>query len=353
MPKFQQVIKRFLRVRSDVLNAYPISLSICLIGFLAHLSFIFLFDYWAIPSLSYFNIFSSLLWAWAIAEVVRGYVARSVYIGTAEVLLHAVIAMSILGLDSGFDLYLWPLAGWLAYNPNIKKMFALIAGSASIILWMWGRTYWGQAADVPIAAETLDMMLRLNTIIAGSAFIVGIIGARMHVDRQSEMLSAQADRDELTGLYNRRFVIEHISSYERGGRLDRRAYALIMTDIDLFKAVNDKFGHEIGDKALEVFSKALQRFFRKEDMVARWGGEEFIIVLPNCTLEEASAKAEAIRSAIADEPVARDRNQSVYLTASFGVTESLDGERFSDLLSRVDKLLYQAKESGRNCVVSG
>ncbi len=186
MLRLPQLIKNSLRSRFRVFDTFPVSLVICLIGFLAHFSFIFLFDYWGVPSLSYFNVFSSWLWAWAIAEILRGYTYRSVYLGTIEILLHAVFAMSILGQDSGFDLYLWPLVAWLAYYPNINHKFALVAGSASIILWVFGRVYRSHIEDVPVSVETLDMMLRVNAVIAGVAFIFGIVSARILVERHSK-----------------------------------------------------------------------------------------------------------------------------------------------------------------------
>jgi diguanylate cyclase (GGDEF)-like protein len=326
--------------------------AVCLLGLLTHFSFIFLFDYWGVPSLSYFNIVSSLLWAWALIEVLRGFAYRSVYIGSMEILLHAVIAMSVLGLNSGFDLYLWPLAAWLAYHPEIKHRFALIAGSGSIILWVLGHLYWSDAPDPSLPSDTLEMMLRVNATIAGLAFIFVIISARVIVARHSRLLTAQADRDALTGLYNRHYLTGFINKFEQDNLPDRRAYALIMTDIDRFKAVNDQYGHEMGDKVIQTFSACLQNSVRKEDLVCRWGGEEFIIILPKCDLEKAISKAEAMRRAIAEEIIGNEQDQSVSVTSSFGVTLHTDGECFSDLVARADKLLYQAKKSGRNRVVA-
>ncbi|MES9972370.1 MAG: GGDEF domain-containing protein [Candidatus Thiodiazotropha sp.] len=353
MQKYLQTIKHSMQTRFGLYNTVPVSLSICLLGFVAHFSFIFLFDYWGVPLLSYFNIFSSLLWAWAIVEVLRGYTYRSIYIGSTEVLLHAVFAMSVLGQDSGFDLYLWPLAAWLAYNPNIIRRFALIAGPASIILWVIGRIYWSRAADIDISPDTLDMMLRVNAAIAGIGFIVSIASARVLVDRHRKRLAEQARRDELTGLYNRHYLTEFINRYEQEDLPERRAYALILTDIDHFKTINDRFGHEGGDKVLEAFSRCLQSNVRRDDLVCRWGGEEFIIILPKCSLKEATSKAERIRKEIANEIILDNTTKQVSITSSFGVTLSTSGEYFKDLVSRADKLLYQAKESGRNRVVSG
>jgi diguanylate cyclase (GGDEF)-like protein len=352
MLKFLQLFKNSFQSQTRVFDTFSVSLAICLIGFLAHFSFIFLFDYWGVPLLSYFNIFSTLLWAWALFEILRGFTYRSIYIGTIEVLLHATFAMSVLGQGSGFDLYLWPLAAWLAYNPNIKHKFALIAGTASISLWGFGRIYWSHATDTPISVNTLNMMLSVNATIASIAFIFCIVGARFLVERQNKQLLEQADRDELTGLYNRHHLVDFINRYDQGGLPERRSYALIMADIDHFKKINDQYGHEVGDKVLEAFSECLEKNVRKGDLVCRWGGEEFIIILPKCTLEEATLKADYIRRKIADMVAVDSQVQPIHITASFGVVLSITGESYHDLISRADKLLYQAKEAGRNHVAA-
>jgi diguanylate cyclase (GGDEF)-like protein len=352
MLKLLPTVNNSLQSRAGGYSILPVRIITCALGFLIHFSFIFLFDYWGVPLLSDFNIFSSLMWAWAFVEVLRGYTYRSIYIGSIEILLHAGFTMSVLGQDSGFDLYLIPMAAWLAFNPTINHKFALTAGSLSIILWSFGHVYWAHVEGNIVSADTLNMMLRVNAGFAGIVFIVGIISARILVVKHSEKLSEQADRDELTGLYNRHHLTEYIKRYEHKDQPDRRAYALIITDIDYFKLINDKYGHHVGDKVLEAFSRRLQENVRKGDLVCRWGGEEFIIILPKCSLEKATAKAELIRREIAGRIMVDNQSKPIYITASFGVALSAPEEYFHDLVSRTDKLLYQAKESGRNCVVA-
>ncbi|MES9970481.1 MAG: GGDEF domain-containing protein [Candidatus Thiodiazotropha sp.] len=331
-------------------DRFIISFIVCIIGFFAHFSFIFLFHYWGVSTLSNFNILSSLLWAWALAELIRGHSSRALYIGSTEVLTHAIFATSVIGLGSGFDLYLLPLAARLAYHPDLKYRYALIAGPASMVLWVVGRVYWSQDADIPLATDTIEMIELVNITITGIAFVFVVIGARLVVTQQNRQLSQWAVRDELTGLYNRHFLTIYINKREEDGVSDRRAFALILSDLDHFKAINDKFGHRVGDKVLQNFSYCLQRNVRKEDFICRWGGEEFIVILPMCTLKKAIAKAEAIRKDIQQEIIVDGLSESCYISASFGVVLSTPEENFTDLVNRADKLLYQAKESGRNCV---
>ncbi|MCS0058826.1 GGDEF domain-containing protein [Vibrio parahaemolyticus] len=126
---------------------------------------------------------------------------------------------------------------------------------------------------------------------------------------------------------------------------------LVMMDVDHFKQVNDTYGHVFGDVVLTGVAKVLDSSVRESDIVARLGGEEFVIVLPNTDLEEATALAERLRIALSQRGFVTENNQAVNVTCSFGVITSDDVDvSFEALCSQADKLLYEAKSSGRNCV---
>lgn len=159
-----------------------------------------------------------------------------------------------------------------------------------------------------------------------------------------------AMRDPLTGLGNRRFLMERLR--EEGERTQRlgRGFAVAIMDVDHFKAVNDAHGHETGDSVLQVIAQAVESGVRRYDHCGRWGGEEFLMLLPETPLEAARAIVERIRQAIADiDHVGEVR---VSLTASFGLAEHRDGEDFSATVNRADQALYAAKAAGRNRVES-
>jgi len=157
-----------------------------------------------------------------------------------------------------------------------------------------------------------------------------------------------ADRDPLTGLANRRHLDRMLAHYLE--KLDRsgQPFSLIMSDLDHFKQINDTWGHVIGDQALAQFAAVLQNQCRPGDLVARFGGEEFVVLLPGVTLENAIPIAERLRKiAVTATPEGLgERN----LTASFGVTEATLGEPASQVLSRADTALYRAKSLGRDRV---
>ena len=153
--------------------------------------------------------------------------------------------------------------------------------------------------------------------------------------------------DPLTGLGNRRVLYKNINEAIEKIRLyDSTIFSLMIIDIDFFKNINDNYGHLIGDEILRSISKKFLAFSRKTDYVARWGGEEFAILLPNTLLAEASEFANRLREAIENHTFVKD----IKLTISIGVGQYHSFESDNDLFERVDKALYRAKSQGRNSV---
>lgn len=158
--------------------------------------------------------------------------------------------------------------------------------------------------------------------------------------------------DSLTGLYNRRHFFELAEHELEGARRYRRFLSAIMLDVDLFKQVNDTHGHAVGDQVLQAVAECCRQATRKVDVLGRYGGEEFAIVLPETDLAAACQIAERLRQVIAEQTIDTSAGP-LKVTASLGVS-TLDGEcsRPETLLAAADQALYVAKRSGRNCVRS-
>src|ERR1700723_2753521 len=160
--------------------------------------------------------------------------------------------------------------------------------------------------------------------------------------------------DELTGLYNRRYVVAHLEELvARVNNDGATETSLMMFDVDHFKAVNDQFGHPGGDDALRQLADRALRGVRSIDLVARLGGEEFVVVMPETSLPAATMVAERLRRAVAGEPFfihATSERQPI--TISIGVAVAQSGDTGDTLLQRADDALYQAKNGGRNRVVA-
>ena len=164
-------------------------------------------------------------------------------------------------------------------------------------------------------------------------------------------LYRQATRDSLTGLFNRRALVERLmDEYHRTNRYNR-SLAVVLFDLDRFKRVNDSYGHLTGDAVLKGFARLLTGMLRTTDVVGRYGGEEFLLVLPETGAGAARDLAERIRVACENTPVYGPHGEMVNVTVSGGVAELTPDEGVPELINRVDECLYDAKSRGRNQVV--
>jgi two-component system cell cycle response regulator len=167
----------------------------------------------------------------------------------------------------------------------------------------------------------------------------------------AELAQERAMTDALTGLLNRYGLQRSLSREHAEARRYQRPLACLMIDLDNFKKVNDTYGHSAGDTALQQVATILTEAVRRSDMVFRYGGEEFLALLPETDLEGAAALAEKIREA-ASSRLFGDGEHIFSLTLSVGASGLCDGESGNDMIARADLALYQAKESGRNRVES-
>ncbi|MBF0282049.1 MAG: diguanylate cyclase [Zetaproteobacteria bacterium] len=177
------------------------------------------------------------------------------------------------------------------------------------------------------------------------------LAARLvEVESLQKNLRDQAIRDSLTGLYNRRYFDETVSREIVRSDRGNESLSLLMLDVDHFKSINDRFGHAAGDHALQQIAYLLEDYTRRTDIVFRWGGEEFVVVMPTTGREGAFKLAESLRAAV--EQLSLSFNEDAWqMTLSVGVAVyPLDGVSVDELLLIADNHLYQAKEGGRNRV---
>jgi diguanylate cyclase (GGDEF)-like protein/PAS domain S-box-containing protein len=151
--------------------------------------------------------------------------------------------------------------------------------------------------------------------------------------------------DRLTGVYNRHKLDEELEKQLKLADRYGTSFGILILDIDHFKRVNDKHGHHIGDMALKAFSAILTRHSRSTDVVGRWGGEEFLVIVPHAKEDTLITFAENLRQKIARHPFEIIQ----HMTTSIGVARYRQSETVTELISRADKALYRSKERGRNC----
>ena len=164
------------------------------------------------------------------------------------------------------------------------------------------------------------------------------------VEERTTELVKMANIDSLTGIYNRRKFTEILDYEVQRSKRYHQPLTLLMCDIDHFKQVNDTYGHQTGDEVLIALADVLKARLRKLDVYARWGGEEFIVLLPQTNISAAQLVAEKLRQGIAEINI----EDKLQVTASFGVSGFNEDEDIPPLVKRADDALYQAKHDGRN-----
>lgn len=172
-----------------------------------------------------------------------------------------------------------------------------------------------------------------------------------HLRQEVDLLKEQVRTDALTGLYNFRFFSDALPLEMERARRSFQPLSLIILDIDHFKGFNDRWGHELGNRALSHIARLIGLTIRKLDFACRFGGEEFVILLPNTDLRQALNVAERLREIIAITPLMNEPD-AISITISLGVDEFRGNHSDSPegFVERVDVWLYQAKHAGRNCV---
>lgn len=217
-----------------------------------------------------------------------------------------------------------------------------------------------------LSARKREMLQIALVIMVGGMLLAGWLSLRMAggvlasldaahtaLRRQKEYAELLARTDALTGLANRRAFDEAAEQEVQRALRYNTPLSLVLTDIDRFKAINDRFGHHVGDQVLQHFARILSDSVRNIDLVGRWGGEEFAILMPGTDLEEAARAAERMRLAVQDAVPPLDDRECLY-TASFGVAAfRAETPTIASLLGRADAALYRAKDLGRNRVEQG
>ena len=199
------------------------------------------------------------------------------------------------------------------------------------------------------SSERIETAFLINLAVAVVISMIVLALAHFAVRGYHDKLEMMATQDKLTGVASRQvFEFYFKQAVARGKRRDE-SLSLVLLDIDLFKLVNDTYGHEAGDRVLARVAQLIKSHVREEDVVCRWGGEEFLILLSGCNLQHARDITELIRSAVAGLQF-HFSNKVVQITVSAGIAEMQADEKLGQVVERADHHLYAAKRAGRNCI---
>ncbi|MBT9610425.1 GGDEF domain-containing protein [Aquabacterium sp.] len=326
-------------------------MAISVIAGLAHLSFIFLFDAIGVGAMARANIASVLAYALTALLTQQGRTRLALQIMAVEILLHGSVATALIGWASGFHCYLIliiPVAiVSTSYQPRTKAVVAVLVGLFYMLMDMSFRQA-QPAIEVP--PHLLAGLHHFNQ--AATLLILGLLATLYYrmVHSAEDSLRELACTDPLTQLRNRRFAMEvaqhEAAVFQRGGR----PLAVVIGDVDHFKRINDHHGHAVGDTALRAIARVLREGVREVDHVARWGGEEFLLLLP-ATEEEAIQVCERLRQGVQALAAQNLAGEALGVSITLGVALLQRDESIEQALARADRALYEGKQAGRNRVV--
>ena len=232
-------------------------------------------------------------------------------------------------LESTRDL---PVLAIVDPHDDAKAIQALDLGASDILI-------------KPLDSE--ELLARVKTQAKKKRYIDAL---RMRLDQSMEM----AITDQLTGLYNRRYMKKQLDQFVSRANRGGGAVSVVLCDLDRFKRVNDIYGHDVGDEVLKEFGRRIQANLRPGDIACRYGGEEFVVIMPNTTLAMAYSIGDRLREVVEEEPFIVNKGfESLDVTMSGGVaTSTPPDEDVMDLIKRADEALYSAKNAGRNRIES-
>ena len=276
------------------------------------------------------------------------------FLNLASVLIHAFTTYYLGNCGTVFFIvtallapHIYPLLD----RRGIIFLDAVLVISVNLIFWL-------SLAFEPVYADAVRIPFRIVLSNFGMATFIYMLYQNVATQdfveaarqKRIDEASQKVFSDALTGLGNRRLLERHRAELEQTVS-NEYPLCVVILDIDFFKKINDTYGHIAGDKVLESVARKMQEFFRKGDLLIRWGGEEFMIFLRRTGIKDAAVLMENFRRAIQDKPI-NFNNTLIEAHVTIGVKEHTPNTPLEDTIKRADELMYQGKMKSRNCVMS-
>ena len=355
--QFIEKIDKIVAKKLD-LAAYIFAFAACL---LAHMLYAVLFAVSGVKGMEIFNICSVLFY---VALLFAVHVVKEkmylVYATIAEIVLHATAATACVGLDPNFAMFLLMIIPLAFLMPNKYKYMPFVILFISVPLYGFLNYHYNVPEHVlyELSSSSEIIFYIINIIIGSGVLIyVAIIFTLMHTYTecklriQTEQLKIMASTDPLTKLNNRREIQKTLQEVAEASKNGTTNYIIGICDIDDFKKVNDTYGHDMGDVVLENVAKLISDTIPSKASVSRWGGEEFLFVIPDSNIDEGRRYADNIVERIRRK-VFTSSGIEFSITMTIGICLGTNQDTVDNVITTADARLYKGKQSGKNQTVS-
>ncbi|XXF09841.1 GGDEF domain-containing protein [Pseudomonas sp. D2-3] len=319
------------------------------IGGCTNILLFLLFHWLGSPILAWVSVVSFVLYVLAYQLLLKRHNKVAVAVVWFEVLAHASLGVVMLGWESGTHVFILLFVPITVASTQLRHALLPVAA-----LWIYyvGLYLLTQLWLPPLQPVSVTATIAIHTVSLG--IVIAMLGYLAHlylstIHSAQQRLRDLAITDPLTGLSNRRFILEAAHNEAARTVSDTDSLSFVLADLDHFKSINDIHGHEAGDRVLVAVSEVFRSCVRGNDLVARWGGEEFLLMLTDTPARDARNIAERIRQNIEslDIPLG---DTSLGVTLTMGLSVHCRGETVGESISRADQALYRGKQAGRNRV---
>ncbi|MEH3024107.1 MAG: GGDEF domain-containing protein [Pseudomonas oryzihabitans] len=306
-----------------------------------HVGLLAVFTLFDQPLMVAANVLSVLVYILCLAALRRGRYRFTSLAMSGEIIAHACLATWQLGWESNFHYYVLCILPIVIYNYRTAPKRHLLLVLGILVTLAGGFLLHRPPGLSPAATQAFGVG---NIVFSLLLLLYGTAASFHHSSKMQLNLLHSASHDSLTNLYNRRRILDQ-ARQEEG-----ISGSLILFDVDHFKSINDRFGHDCGDLVLQRIADVIRHEVRHSDLAARWGGEEFLVLLPKASTGVAWSVAERIRLRLAEVTETLERGPG-RVTATLAVCEIRDCEVFASALERADQALYRGKQEGRDRVM--
>ena len=339
-------------------KTYLVTVIAIVLGLLNHLIFITIFYKYDITPLYYYNYLSIFVFSALIVTVLKKKTITLVMIvASIEILIHQSLAVKLVGWEYGFQYYIIAIPGLILLGDFKHYSLPIIVSifSALTLIFIY---YYSLSNNPTYQLDGIKSGLYLFNLISVALFVALFSGIFAYTSKQNETILLNAHKqlyitattDSMTNLSNRMKTLDLIQDQIVRAKRTEKPFTLAIADIDNFKMVNDNYGHDTGDTVIISIAKLMRNSLREQDIIGRWGGEEFMIVLPETDINAGKVVLEKLRKNIESNPTIVN-DASIDITITLGVSTSTHADTINEIIKLADNALYEGKRGTKNCIV--